>query len=319
MNVVFHAWHRFLQTRAGYFVLIFLLVFALFVATLSAMRVWQLGTFEGWLTLLTAITGLGYATYYLRLGKGISNISSDAVNEGEDRAEGRKSYGFLQKIITTMSDFTAGIFPILFLVLLLRSFLFEPFRIPSGSMLPTLHLGDFIIVNKYSYGLKLPIWGTQILSVGQPQRGDVVVFRFPKDESVDYIKRIVGLPGDVVTIVNNEVRVNNQPLKKIDKGVYKGKQWQYIGGVAREYEERNVGMLDDKDYSILWDINGSPLYDQVYRVPEGHYFVMGDNRSNSNDSRYWGWVPVKNIKGRASYVWLNWYDEFNWSRIGLPL
>lgn len=314
-------WSCFLDTRFGRVFLLGILLASLLMALLAGMDVIQLGTFEGWLTMITGISGIGYAFYHLFFCQNKENTQKHTTQQQvlskEQRVSSRS--GFLQRLCYLSSEFTAGVFPVLLLVLLLRSFLFEPFRIPSGSMLPTLHLGDFIVVNKYAYGVKLPVWGNTIIPVGEPKRGDVVVFRFPGDQSVDYIKRVVGIPGDVVAIKGNQVRINDHILPLQETGIYQGKQWQYVGGLSESYVEKNMNNLGERSYDVLWAINHIDGFEDVYRVPKGHYFVLGDNRSNSNDSRYWGWVPTENIKGRASYIWLNWYDEFDTSRIGLPL
>ena len=312
MNFITHSWHKFLQTQLGRVFLWMLIFLGLYVSILSAINISQVGTFEGWLTLLTSISGIGYAFHYLKHSRLTTEKDDEVISENKER-------GFLQKIAFNISDFMSGVFPILFLVLVLRSFLFEPFRIPSGSMLPTLHLGDFILVNKFTYGVKLPLSGMTIIPANKPKRGDIIVFRFPSDESLDYIKRVVGIPGDVVKIVGDEITINDKIVSKTSLGSYQGKQWQHVGGLAEEYKETNIDMKEADSYSILWDTSRLSPYEQIFEIPVGNYFVMGDNRSNSSDSRYWGWVPEENIKGRAAYVWLNWFDEFDWSRIGIGL
>jgi signal peptidase I len=305
MNNISAFWHKFLYTRAGRVFLFILIGFFLIVSFSAWVKVSELNTFEGWLTLITGISGVGYCFYHL--------LSQKRLPKSDEEVEERN--GFLQKISFWLSDFCASIFPILFVVLILRSFLFEPFRIPSGSMLPTLHLGDFIVVNKYVYGVKLPLSGRKIINNEKPKRGDIVVFRFPSDESLDYIKRVIGIPGDTIVIKGTQVFVNGKLLGGKQIGIYKGKQSEYVGGIATEFKEQYA----DKNYSIFWVKNRLSSNQQKYVVPAGHYFVMGDNRSNSNDSRYWGWVPEQNIKGKAVYIWLNWFDEIDWSRVGSSL
>ncbi|NIC43198.1 signal peptidase I [Aquabacterium sp. A08] len=220
-------------------------------------------------------------------------------------------------------DWTAGLFPVILVVFVLRSFLFEPFKIPSGSMIPTLRIGDLILVNKFHYGVRLPVLNTKILSNHEPARGDVMVFRYPPQPSLDYIKRVVGLPGDEVAYLNKQLSVNGQPVAKAPQPDF------YDSGTLR-YSQQFGETLGDKRYLTLNDpdrpafIPGAaefPFKDRcrysvegvVCTVPEGHYFLMGDNRDNSLDSRYWGFVPEANIVGKAFFVWMNFGD---FGRIG---
>lgn len=220
-------------------------------------------------------------------------------------------------------EYGASFFPVIVIVFLLRSFLVEPFQIPSGSMMPTLLIGDFILVNKYDYGIRLPILNKKIIDIGSPKRGDVVVFRYPMDTSVDYIKRVVGLPGDTVAYQNKRLTINGQemPMKRL--GSYLDQEKFYY---LPEYQET----LDGVQHRVLIEDDAPPFVRQVeqfpYRdnchynsdgfvcqVPPGHYFMMGDNRDNSRDSRYWGFVPDENLVGKAFFIWLNFRD---WKRIG---
>jgi signal peptidase I len=190
----------------------------------------------------------------------------------------------------------------------------EPFRIPSGSMMPTLLVGDFILVNKYAYGIRLPVLKTKLIDVGEPQRGDVVVFRFPRNPSDDYIKRIVGLPGDHISYYNKTVYVNGKLVKQNTIGLYKGVGSGSIMSDAIEKQE-SLGKIK---HDILIKEDRLNM-DGEFIVPPGHYFVLGDNRDNSNDSRYWGFVPEKNLVGRAFMIWLNWDFQggtYDFSRIG---
>lgn len=211
-------------------------------------------------------------------------------------------------------EYAKAFFPVILIVLLLRSFLVEPFRIPSGSMMPTLLDGDFILVNKFAYGVRLPVIESKIIDTGSPQRGDVVVFRFPKNPSVDYIKRVVGLPGDVVSYRNKVIYVNGVQMTQTPVGSYIGEGTALSMTGSRVFKEE----LGEAPHDIL--VRGeSPVRDIEYRVPEGHYFVMGDNRDNSNDSRFWGTVPEANLVGKAFMIWMNWDDVDNaikWRRIG---
>jgi len=207
-------------------------------------------------------------------------------------------------------EYARSFFPILLVVLVIRSFLFEPFRIPSASMMPTLLIGDFIFVNKFTYGLRLPVLNTEILDLGSPERGDVVVFRLPADPSTNYIKRLVGLPGDSITYLNNQVFVNQQAVPVALTGPYGGDQPGSILGRER---------LARHDHSVLF-MPGRSSLEGTFIVPKGHYFMMGDNRDNSRDSRYdgVGMIPDRNVVGKAVRVWMNW--DFpgmpRWGRIG---
>ncbi|HEU0188338.1 MAG TPA: signal peptidase I [Gallionellaceae bacterium] len=227
-------------------------------------------------------------------------------------------------------EYAKSFFPVILFVFLLRSFLVEPFKIPSGSMIPTLQVGDFILVNKYTYGVRLPIVNQKIVQLNNPQRGDVMVFHYPENPSVDYIKRVVGVPGDVIVYRGKQLFVNNvaQPLQHED-------QYNYIeGGLNLVHTERYSENLDNHAHPVLLNpdkpsihlgsVADFPLHDQCSysdkemrcTVPAGHYFMMGDNRDNSRDSRYWGFVPDNMIVGKAFFVWMNLGD---WKRIGLSI
>ncbi|HHV49037.1 MAG TPA: signal peptidase I [Rhodocyclaceae bacterium] len=217
----------------------------------------------------------------------------------------------------------ADFFPVILLVFVVRSFLFEPFKIPSGSMIPTLLVGDFILVNKYTYGVRLPVLNTKIIDVNEPQRGDVMVFRYPDDPSLDYIKRVVGLPGDRVAYINKQLSINGTPVATRQLPDYQHGERLY-------YSEQFTEQLGAVEHRILRDADAPAFIQGVeafpYRenctynasgvictVPPGHYFMMGDNRDNSKDSRAWGFVPEANIVGKAFFIWLN-FDDF--SRFG---
>ena len=212
-------------------------------------------------------------------------------------------------------DWTAGLFPVIAVVFVLRSFLFEPFKIPSGSMIPTLWIGDLILVNKFTYGLRLPVLQTKITDGTPPARGDVMVFRYPPQPTLDYIKRVVGLPGDEVAYLNKRLTINGTPVPiQAVPDFFDESTLRY----AKQFEEQ----VGDKPHRLL--INADvPAFVQgasdfpyrenclysvegvVCKVPAGHYFLMGDNRDNSLDSRYWGFVPEANIVGKAFFVWMN--------------
>ncbi len=220
-------------------------------------------------------------------------------------------------------EYTAGLFPVILIVFCLRSFIVEPFKIPSGSMIPTLMIGDLILVNKFTYGLRLPIINQKIVPLGEPRRGDVMVFRYPRDESVDYIKRVVGIPGDTVSYLNKRLVINGQPVELAADGAFV--DTERLNEIPRYLET-----LGEKPHKILTELENPPdirpvenfpmmencrysTAGVVCKVPPGHYFMMGDNRENSLDSRYWGFVPERNIVGRAFFIWMNFGDL---SRIG---
>ena len=212
-------------------------------------------------------------------------------------------------------EYTASFFPVILVVFVLRSFFFEPFRIPSGSMIPTLQIGDLILVNKYQYGVRLPVIHTKILDIGSPQRGDVMVFRFPHNPSQDYIKRVVGLPGDKVEYMNRRLTINGVAVQTRPDELY------FQEGRA-QYRNQFVETLGGVEHRIILNEDPVPIV-QAYQhthpqackyaspegvtctVPPGHYFMMGDNRDNSEDSRFWGFVPEENIVGRAFFIWMN--------------
>ncbi|MFG6178178.1 signal peptidase I [Halomonas sp. THAF12] len=194
-------------------------------------------------------------------------------------------------------DYARSFFPVLLVVLVLRSFLVEPFQIPSGSMRPTLEVGDFILVNKFAYGLRLPVLDTKFVDVGEPERGDVMVFRFPNEPSVNFIKRVIGLPGDHIRYEDKQLFVNGEPVPK--SLIEAGPQ----GATDELLMQEQLGEVDHPIYNNPRD-PGPQMREIV--VPPGHYFMMGDNRDHSNDSRYWGFVPEENIVGKAFAVWMHW-------------
>jgi len=212
-------------------------------------------------------------------------------------------------------DWTAGLFPVICAVFLLRSFLFEPFKIPSASMVPTLLVGDLILVNKYHYGIRLPVINKKIIANHDPERGDVMVFRYPSDPSVDYIKRVVGVPGDTVAYLNKKLFINGQPVPTNALG-------EYYDEDSRRYAQMAGEKLGGADHKVLTHKEVPPFVMAIEdfpnkdacsyssegvtcKVPAGHYFMMGDNRDNSQDSRYWGFVPDRNIVGKAFLIWMN--------------
>ena len=199
-------------------------------------------------------------------------------------------------------EYSRSLFPVLLIVLLFRSFLFEPFKIPSGSMIPTLLVGDFIVVNKFSYGIRLPVLNKKIISTGEPERGDVVVFRYTLDTSVNFIKRAVGLPGDTITYRGKQLFVNGEKVKEAAAGRY------LSSDVKCSTPSLDAALFDEQLGAVNHNIlkhTGSAGRNGQWVVPEGHYFMMGDNRDRSNDSREWGFVPEENLLGRAVGIWLN--------------
>ncbi len=215
-------------------------------------------------------------------------------------------------------DWTAGLFPVIAAVFLLRSFLFEPFKIPSASMVPTLAVGDLILVNKFTYGVRLPVINKKLTDGTPLARGDVVVFRYPPKPSLDYIKRVVGIPGDEVSYLNKQLSINGQPVSRTAvQPFFEEDSMLYATQFEEKFGERTHRVLNnDKAPSFVQGADVFPYRDNcrysvegvVCKVPEGHYFMMGDNRDNSLDSRYWGFVPDQNIVGKAFFVWMNFGD-----------
>ena len=242
------------------------------------------------LTLLTAFTGIVYLLDVF--------VWRDSKRSAEERRGGRQ----------TLVEYSRSFFPVLLIVLVIRSFVFEPFRIPSGSMMPTLLQGDFIFVKKFSYGLRLPVTETKIIETGAPDRGDVVVFRLPQNPSINYIKRVVGLPGDTVVDDDHRLTINGE-LVEMERSPE-----------ATPAEPVYVEHLDGRDHEILIT-NAYSVKDGVYTVPEGHYFVMGDNRDNSKDSRFIEAIPESHLVGEAVRVWMH-MDGLSWprwDRVGLKI
>lgn len=205
-------------------------------------------------------------------------------------------------------EYSKSFFPVLLIVFLLRGFIVEPFRIPSGSMLPSLYIGDFILVNKFAYGIKVPVLNKTVVKLDKPERGDVVVFRYPRDPNLDYIKRVIGIPGDHIAYYNKVLYVNGEPVARDFVGQYKGPGQTS----ANEYVEK----LQDANHSILLMPARPNNLQGEYIVPEDTFFVMGDNRDNSNDSRVWGPVPESNLVGKAFMIWMHFSDDMHFERIG---
>ncbi|PCM43669.1 signal peptidase I [Marinobacter sp. ANT_B65] len=235
------------------------------------------------LVVLTFVSGLIWLADILFWRKRRHAESTENTAQNED--EPKEPY---------LVDLSRSFFPVLAIVLVLRSFLVEPFQIPSGSMLPTLEVGDFILVNKYAYGLRLPVAGTKVLDIGDPARGDVMVFRYPKDGETNYIKRVIGLPGDTVRYRDKQLFINGEQIES-----------EFVVRLPPvEVRKEDLGEVEHDIFLTM----GRPgaAGEGEWQVPEGHYFVMGDNRDNSNDSRYWGTVPDDLVVGKAFAIWMHW-------------
>ncbi|MDE2346391.1 MAG: signal peptidase I [Gammaproteobacteria bacterium] len=262
--------------------------------------------FEAILTLLTLLTGLIWLVDALFFAGKRRAAGGAAVTPATGDAAAVHKASRDPMIV----DYSRSFFPVILIVLLLRSFLVEPFHIPSSSMVPTLLVGDFILVNKFDYGLRLPVLHTKILSIGEPKRGDVMVFRYPRDPSIDYIKRVIGLPGDQVVYRNKTLYINGVQVPDKLLGPYEGPD--VMGAMLSR--EKLGGVTHD-----ILTIPGLESLEGEWTVPAGEYFVMGDNRDNSSDSRYWGFVPEKNLVGKAFFIWMNWdafHDASLWHRVG---
>jgi len=246
----------------------------------------------------TLFTGVAWALDAMLLAPRRRRRAAALVAEGKAEGSAEVTTALREP---TLIEYCKSFFPVILAVLLLRSFLVEPFRIPSGSMMPTLLVGDFILVNKFAYGIRLPVLDTKIIEIGEPKRGDVVVFRYPKDPSVDYIKRIVGLPGDRIGYYNKVVYINGEAAGQVPAGVYVGSG----SGVTMSGASERREQLGDVQHEILV-MPRAPGLEGEFVVGDNEYFVMGDNRDNSNDSRYWGTVPEGNLVGKAFRIWMNW-------------
>ena len=261
---------------------------------------WDLATILVLLTLGSGLIWLFYKLFFANSAKDEENLS-----------------------VPLVVDLARSLFPVFLIVLLLRSFLVEPFRIPSNSMMPTLLTGDFILVNKFSYGIRLPMFNNKVIEIGEPERGDVVVFRYPDDPSIPYIKRIIALPGDQIEYndTNKMLYINNEPVPQ-----QLIKSYQGVGsGSGMTGSELRIEELPGAKHEILIIPNGGqPAVNNKWTVPQKQYVVFGDNRDNSRDSRFWGTVPEENLIGKAFLIWMN-FDLQNkngaisWQRIGTTI
>jgi signal peptidase I len=260
------------------------------------------------------VTGFVWLLDKLFLGNKRRKRALENSYNSTHNQEGMDSRGAQEYREPWFLDLCKSFFPILLIVLVLRSFIAEPFRIPSGSMMPTLLHGDFILVNKFTYGIRLPVLHKKILDIGSPQRGDVAVFRFPKNPADDYIKRVVGLPGDHIAYRDKKLYINGKLMNQSESGVYQGEGANSVMNGATVLREN----LDQQPHDILLKKIGYSAPGE-FMVPQNHYFVMGDNRDHSSDSRIWGFVPEENLVGRAFLVWMNWDfagKKFNFNRVG---
>ena len=265
------------------------------------------------LVVLTGATGVIWLLDRLLLAPGrrrraaaLEGMSSLPAAERKTRAE----EAVREPIVV---EYARSFFPVLLLILLFRSFLAEPFKIPSGSMMPTLLVGDFILVNKFAYGLRLPVLNTKIVPVGEPKRGDVFVLRFPENPKEDYIKRVIGLPGDEITYRNKTLFINGKEIAESYLGPYTGpsEPTRSMAGAQVKVEQ-----LDGVDHRIMELPQIQVGHEGTWKVPDGYYFAMGDNRDNSLDSRFWGFVPEANLVGKALIIWMNWDHGIDFGRIG---
>ncbi len=313
-------------------------VLAAFVAYAGS---WYLGMIEGNFALLmflaTVVTGIYWLAERFYFLPQRQAAAEKLEQEAAKRRDELTKLGIAQNDVNVSEakerlimqpwwlDWTAGLFPVIAIVFVLRSFLFEPFKIPSGSMIPTLWVGDLILVNKFHYGVRLPVINLKITDGNPVQRGDVMVFRYPPKPSLDYIKRVVGVPGDEVAYLNKQLTINGQAVSKTAlPDFFEEDSLRYI----KQFEEniplgmkpsemkgvRTHRLLNDTDRPAFVPGADDFVFKENCRytvegvtckVPEGHYFMMGDNRDNSLDSRYWGFVPEKNIVGKAFFVWMN--------------
>jgi signal peptidase I len=269
----------------------------LFIASMGMLTLKEILTFAAVLLLATVLTGLIWLVDLLVLRKNRGPASGEPV----------------------LVEMARSFFPVILIVFLLRSFLFEPFKIPSGSMVPSLRVGDFILVNKFTYGVRLPVINQKILAVNSPQRSDVMVFRYPENPSKDFIKRVVGLPGDTISYKDKRLTINGQLIAQEKTGLFTDVDERMNMRQFETYSEK----LADKPHMLMVDPrapsinlggvrefpnkNNCAYNDEgmTCKVPQGHYFMMGDSRDNSDDGRYWGFVPEQNIVGKAVLIWMN--------------
>jgi signal peptidase I len=231
---------------------------------------------------------------------------NDKMTDAEVKAyESARAEAAVEPVVV---EYSKSFFPVLCFVFVMRSFLFEPFQIPSGSMIPTLKIGDFILVNKFTYGIRLPILNSVVIPMNTPQRGDVMVFYPPHQPKVSFIKRVIGLPGDEIRYTNNRLFINGKEITQTELETQYPEVGSECMGLRSQYIVTDE-LLTDKSHKMQkCEIPGGLSRDGHWTVPQGHYFMMGDNRDNSADSRAWGYVPEQNIVGKAMFVWMHWND-----------
>jgi signal peptidase I len=279
----------------------------LFIASLAMLTFKELMGFAAVLLTATLLTGLIWLVDSLALRKKRLAANKSAADPA-------------------LVEMAKSFFPVILIVFILRSFLYEPFKIPSGSMIPTLLVGDFILVNKFTYGVRLPVINKKVIDVGQPKRGDVMVFRYPVEPWKDFIKRVVGLPGDVVQYKNKRLIINGQDVPTTKTGTFtevEGNSMRFFDTYAEKLADKPHTMMVDPRFPSInlagvkqFPHSGNCTYNDdgmTCKVPEGHYLMIGDSRDNSEDGRYWGFVPEENIVGKAVLVWMNFS---NLKRIG---
>jgi signal peptidase I len=260
--------------------------------------------FELLLVSLTAASGGIWALHRLFFARGVTETNQPGA-----------------EVVTepVVVEYARSLFPVFFIVLVLRSFVAEPYEIPSGSMKPTLLVGDFIVVSKFSYGVRLPVIDTKIFDVDSPERGDVMVFRYPRDNETNYIKRVIGLPGDHVLYIDKILYINNKPVPQEVLAEVAGQ----CGGYKAIERVESLPGVEHRIYVCPQ----APDRAYEFTVPEGQYLALGDNRDNSNDGRYWGYVPEKNLVGKAKMIWFSsdaakgWFsgERIRWDRIGTSI
>ena len=304
---------------------------AILAAGVGYVGAWNLGLIEGNFALLLFLATLVTGCYWLAERFYFLPRRRRAAQAIEDAAIARRAeldrLGIQKVDLDTAEakgrvlmqpwwlDWTAGLFPVIAAVFVLRSFLFEPFKIPSGSMIPTLLVGDLILVNKFTYGIRLPVIHTRVTEGSPPARGDVMVFRYPPQPSLDYIKRVVGVPGDEVAYINKRLSINGKPVETAPLPDFlEEESMRYFKQFEEQLGEQRHRLLNNAEVPAFVQGASNFIHREncrysiegvVCKVPQGHYFLMGDNRDNSLDSRYWGFVPEANIVGKAFFVWMN--------------
>jgi signal peptidase I len=312
-----------------------ILTTAILAAFAAYVGAWYFGALEGNFALLLFLATVVTGAYWLAerfvfmprrrraadtLAASMASRREELARQGIDKVDGADEAAVAEGRARILAqpwwlDWTAGLFPVIVIVFVLRSFLFEPFKIPSGSMIPTLLVGDLILVNKFTYGIRLPVINTKLTNGTPPQRGDVMVFRYPPQPSMDYIKRVVGVPGDEVAYLDKRLTINGQVVAtSATSDFFEEDAMRYF----KQFDENLNGhkhriLNDDERPAYVPGASDFPFKENcnytvegvTCKVPEGMYFMMGDNRDNSLDSRFWGFVPDKNIVGRAFFIWMN--------------